>query len=345
MPSAGPFTCVIPARDAGRTIGEVLAAVFRSTLVPAEVIVVDDGSRDDTALVAGRYPCRILRVDIRGGDMPPRLAGAAAAATPLLAFIDADVRVRRDTFERLVAKFSDPAVDAVTGLLARASESQSFASAFKNEYMNYIFLRQPRRATFLYGSIWAVRRSSLPRFELLAKPFGNRVTDTELGLELTRQGGRIVLDHGLEVEHLKEYSIRSLLANDFVIPFSFALAWLRYGSLASLARTGRFSHVSVAQVAATAAASCASALGAAALLSRSAWLLATAAGLLAFFFLYWAPFLARVRKRGAVFTACAALLLPLDATVMFCGMVSGFASALLRRWFPARTLGHAHSPV
>lgn len=57
------ISVVIPARNAGRTIGETLESVRLQTHKPDEVVLVDDGSLDDTVAVAFRaFPgIRILR--------------------------------------------------------------------------------------------------------------------------------------------------------------------------------------------------------------------------------------------------------------------------------------------
>jgi glycosyltransferase involved in cell wall biosynthesis len=86
---------VIPARDAEAMIGRTVAAALAQDLDDEfEVIVVDDGSSDDTAHVAREAGARV--VPARGGDRAPagpadaRNAGVAAARAPLIAFTDAD---------------------------------------------------------------------------------------------------------------------------------------------------------------------------------------------------------------------------------------------------------------
>jgi len=319
-----PFAVIIPARNAARTLAACLEAVFLSSVLPAEVVVVNDGSSDPTAEIASRFPCRILEVCLERGPMPPRLVGARAAEAPILIFVDADVSVKKDTFERILADFENPEIHAVTGLLSREAPVSSFLSHFKNEYMNYIFKRQPSDSRFLYGSVWAIRKECLIFFEPIDALFGGLVSDSELGLRLRRENRRILLDHALEVVHLKEYNLLRLLKNDFQIPFSFAVLLLAYGLENPVTCEKRFSHVSVGQVLATGLAFMAITGMGLILLFRHPIFWIQTMSCLSLFYAHWFNFLEKVLKeRGILFTAKSLLFLPLDQAVMFCGMVTG----------------------
>lgn len=83
---------IIPARDAGATIGRTLACVERQTTqFGFETIVVDDGSADDTVAVvrAAGLDVTLIEQD-REGAAEARNRGVAAASGELLAFIDSD---------------------------------------------------------------------------------------------------------------------------------------------------------------------------------------------------------------------------------------------------------------
>ena len=72
-------------------VGDALDSVFAQTYAPIEVIVVDDGSEDDTAgVVARRAPAARLIRQSRKGPAEARNAGVAAASGEYLAFLDAD---------------------------------------------------------------------------------------------------------------------------------------------------------------------------------------------------------------------------------------------------------------
>jgi glycosyltransferase involved in cell wall biosynthesis len=81
---------VVPARDAAATLPRTLACLAAQRGAPEyEVIVVDDGSRDDTAVLAERTGVRLVRGE-GAGSGAARNAGVAAARGSLLAFTDSD---------------------------------------------------------------------------------------------------------------------------------------------------------------------------------------------------------------------------------------------------------------
>ena len=82
---------VIPAYNAQRYLAETLRSVQAQTFRDLEVIVVDDGSTDGTAAIVDACGPPVRRLSqANSGVSRARNAGAAAAAGPLLAFLDAD---------------------------------------------------------------------------------------------------------------------------------------------------------------------------------------------------------------------------------------------------------------
>src|SRR5437773_2427376 len=93
MPPA--VSVIVPARDGAHLIGPLLDALAAQEDAPeCELLVVDNGSRDETAAIAERSPVctRVVRRRRGEGPGPARDAGVAAARARLLAFTDTDCR-------------------------------------------------------------------------------------------------------------------------------------------------------------------------------------------------------------------------------------------------------------
>jgi len=96
---------VIPAYNAAAFISPALDSVLAQTFAePVEIIVVDDGSKDDTAGAVARYGDRVRFIrQTNGGAASARNAGIRAARAPWLAFLDADDMWQPDHLARLLA--------------------------------------------------------------------------------------------------------------------------------------------------------------------------------------------------------------------------------------------------
>jgi glycosyltransferase involved in cell wall biosynthesis len=85
------ISAIIPAYNHARFLAQAIESALAQTLPPVEVIVVDDGSTDETAEVLARYAGRIRVIhQANRGVAAARNAGAAAAVGDYLAFLDAD---------------------------------------------------------------------------------------------------------------------------------------------------------------------------------------------------------------------------------------------------------------
>ncbi|WP_157219961.1 glycosyltransferase family 2 protein [Flavisphingomonas formosensis] len=90
-PSPQAVSVVIPCHNYARYLRDAIDSVLAQSHPVSEILVVDDGSTDETVAVATGYgePVRLLS-QARAGISGARNAGIAAARFPLLAFLDAD---------------------------------------------------------------------------------------------------------------------------------------------------------------------------------------------------------------------------------------------------------------
>jgi glycosyltransferase involved in cell wall biosynthesis len=103
------ISCIVPAFNAERYLGEALDSILAQTWRPIEVIVVDDGSTDGTAQVAERYGERIAYIrQANAGPAAARNRGLDAAAGAFVATPDGPLRgaARARALHRPPRKFS-----------------------------------------------------------------------------------------------------------------------------------------------------------------------------------------------------------------------------------------------
>jgi len=88
------------------TLGDCLSGLMALDYPDYEVIVVDDGSTDATAEIAGRYTCQLIRTPNHGLSSA-RNIGIEAATGTIVAFIDDDARPDPDWLRYLAITFAD----------------------------------------------------------------------------------------------------------------------------------------------------------------------------------------------------------------------------------------------
>lgn len=109
------ISVVIPAYNAERYLRRCLASVFAQTLSPDEVIVVDDGSTDNTAELAGQLGAKVVRRP-NGGLSAARNTGIQNASGNWIALLDADDSWEPEKLARQVALIGPDTVLVYTGI-------------------------------------------------------------------------------------------------------------------------------------------------------------------------------------------------------------------------------------
>ncbi len=106
---------VIPAYNAANTIAETLKALrSQAGIADYEVVVVDNGSSDETARVARAYGARVLHEEIRG-PAAARNKGLIDSNGEIVAHLDADTVPSRRWLAELCAPFADDRVVIAAG--------------------------------------------------------------------------------------------------------------------------------------------------------------------------------------------------------------------------------------
>ena len=150
----GSISVIVPTYNCGRFIGEAIESILRQTHAPDEIIVVDDGSSDDTEEVVGRFVdprLRYIRQDNAGVSVA-RNTGLSAASGEYVAFLDADDRWRPRSLERLYELLScEPQAVCAFANFIRFNDGAETLE--RDQFHYYPELRDlPRRPGALEGS-------------------------------------------------------------------------------------------------------------------------------------------------------------------------------------------------
>ncbi len=191
------LSLVVPATDDPPTLDRCLAAVGAADVPPEEVVVV--------------------RQPRRAGPAAARNDGAARATGEVIVFVDADVLVHRDAFARIRAAFTaDPSLVAVFGSYDDQVSTHGVVAGFRNLLHHTVHQRSAGEAATFWAGLGAVRRDAFDAaggFDARRYPRAS-IEDIELGTRLT-PFGRLLLDPDLRGTHLKEWTLRSMVATDF----------------------------------------------------------------------------------------------------------------------------------
>lgn len=96
------ITVIIPAYNAKKTIDACLQSIYQQTFASVTIVVVNDGSTDQTAAILEKHQHRITIVNQHNkGASAARNAGAKIATSPYLLFCDADIELEPMILERM----------------------------------------------------------------------------------------------------------------------------------------------------------------------------------------------------------------------------------------------------
>lgn len=107
-----PVSVVIPALNEEEYIGKLLTSLKEQTRQPAEVVVVDAFSTDNTVRVVKSYGYKVIQNKAWIGEA--RNIGAKATTQPFIFFFDADVILPKDFLEKTIAEFEERRLDAAS---------------------------------------------------------------------------------------------------------------------------------------------------------------------------------------------------------------------------------------
>jgi GT2 family glycosyltransferase len=228
------LSVVIPSYNADQDLHRCLQALRSHNGTEVEIVVVDDAStRGNTAAVAAAHGARYLRLPENSGPAVARNAGVIAASGELILFIDADVVVHPHAVEQaLHALEADTGLGAAFGSYDENPAQAGFLSQYRNLYHRWVHQHGEKEASTFWTGCGVVRRVAFDAVGGFNPALSHRgMEDIDLGYRLRDAGYRIALLKHMECQHLKKWTLRSMVKTDI---FHRGVPWM----LILLARPG-----------------------------------------------------------------------------------------------------------
>jgi lipopolysaccharide/colanic/teichoic acid biosynthesis glycosyltransferase/glycosyltransferase involved in cell wall biosynthesis len=220
------ISVVIPAYNEVLTLQDCLKALALQTRLPDEVIVVDDGSSDETVLAINQPGVKVIQQSHQG-PAAARNLGAREACGDIILFTDADCQPDREWVAQMAAPFSDPQVMGVKGTY-RCRETGLVPRFVQQEYESkYVRMIRQTSIDFIDTYSAGYRREVFLQNEGF-EPALMKLQDQEFSFRLARKGYRLLFIPQAIVYHRHDINLGEYMRRKFGIGYwkAFMLHWL-----------------------------------------------------------------------------------------------------------------------
>ncbi|MFE1175201.1 bifunctional polysaccharide deacetylase/glycosyltransferase family 2 protein [Streptomyces sp. NPDC058773] len=194
-----PVTVLVPAYNESAGIESTVRSLLDSTHPHLQIIVIDDGSTDDTADIAALIDDPRVEVirQPNSGKAAALNTGLAHARYDIVVMVDADTVFEPDAIQRLIQPLAHPAVGAVSGNTKVGNRSRLLG---RWQHLEYVFGFNLDRRMFevlecmptVPGAIGAFRRDALMGVGGVSED--TLAEDTDLTMALWQAGWRVVYE-------------------------------------------------------------------------------------------------------------------------------------------------------
>jgi GT2 family glycosyltransferase len=220
--SAPKISVYIPAYNVSEFLSPSIEGLLAQTLPPDEILVIDDGSQDNSAEIASCYKnVTLIRHTVNKGLAAARNTAMQSAKNELVASIDADCVAHPDWLSELVKNIGASKLAGVGGKLIEGVQN-SLADRWRAAHMPQEWgtsvIYNPR---FLFGCNNLFRKSAVLEVGGYDEKMRTNGEDADLSARLKQKGWDLLYDPAALATHLRHDTVGSILETYW--------RWWRYG--------------------------------------------------------------------------------------------------------------------
>jgi len=200
-----PVTILVPAYNEGAVIQGSIRSLLELDYPRYEILVIDDGSKDDTYVKAAAYEGDRGKATVRvitkpnGGKARALNTGIATASHDFILCMDGDSALHPQTLRRAVRHFEDPHIGAVAGSVKVVNRTNLLSSLQALEYIEGLNMVRAAQGFFrlvniIPGPIGMFRKSALEKVG--GYDHDTFAEDCDLTLKLLLEGWKIQYEPG-----------------------------------------------------------------------------------------------------------------------------------------------------
>jgi glycosyltransferase involved in cell wall biosynthesis len=216
------LSVIIPAFNSASTIMYTLSSIFSNKFSQElfEVLVIDNGSSDETVEIAKRFPVKIHHCHKKGIG-PPRNYGAKMAKGEILCFTDSDCIVEKNWLERILTFFKQNSeVDGVGGPVFPYPYNQNKIQKLTGELFveDQGYPKKLEKVQFgssqgiIFGTNSAYKKEAFISAEGYSEPGGSNL---ELSWRLVSKGRNLFFNPDIKVYHIFPANLKSIFKQQF----------------------------------------------------------------------------------------------------------------------------------
>jgi len=213
------ISVIIPTHNAERTLEKCLCSVIQAFPHEKEVIVVDDGSTDQTSKIASNFPVKLLQFDENKGVSAAKNYGLAKATGDIVAFLDSDCVVEQNYFVELSLALENAGCNlGGVGGVIHPLENNIISDSFQVRFLGNSPSDDTKiRETDCLGGAAAYLKELLLKFDGFDTNFRGG-EDLDLCIRIRKAGYKLLVVPSARCHHLHPNSLGQL-----------AKKWFRYG--------------------------------------------------------------------------------------------------------------------